>query len=60
VTLVRARAHDASDGDAIGTELHVGGLEIVELQPEGKRPMGLTAYRNGHKWEAGMRLESVT
>ena len=58
VTLVRARAY-AGTGDTIAADLRVGGLEIVELQPEGKRPMSLTAYRNGHKWEAGMRLESV-
>ena len=37
-----------------------GAVEIVELQPEGKRPMPLAAYRHGHRWEAGMRLESMT
>jgi methionyl-tRNA formyltransferase len=35
------------------------GVEIVEVQPEGKRPMPLAAYRNGHPWETGMRLESL-
>jgi methionyl-tRNA formyltransferase len=35
-------------------------VEIVEVQPEGKRPMALSAYRNGHHWECGMRLESIT
>jgi methionyl-tRNA formyltransferase len=35
-------------------------IEIVEVQPEGKRPMPLAAYRNGNAWEAGMRLESIT
>lgn len=34
-------------------------LEIVELQPEGKRPMSLTAYKNGHPWMAGMHVESI-
>jgi methionyl-tRNA formyltransferase len=34
-------------------------LELVEVQPEGKRPMPLSAYRNGHPFEAGMRLESL-
>ena len=34
-------------------------VEIVELQPEGRRPMPLAAYRNGHPWEEGMRLESL-
>ena len=31
-------------------------IEIVELQPEGKRPMPLAAYRNGNTWEPGMQL----
>jgi methionyl-tRNA formyltransferase len=35
-------------------------IEIVEVQPEGKRPMPLGAYRNGHPWEPGMHLESLT
>jgi methionyl-tRNA formyltransferase len=35
------------------------GVELVEVQPEGKRPMPLAAYRNGHPWAAGMRLESL-
>jgi len=34
-------------------------VEIVEVQPEGKRPMTLGAYRNGHAWEPGMRVESL-
>ncbi len=34
-------------------------LEILELQPQGKKAMSLTAFRNGHPWEAGMRLEPV-
>ena len=36
-----------------------GALEIVECQPEGKRPMSLADYRRGHRWHAGLRLESV-
>ena len=36
-----------------------GLLAVGELQPEGKRPMSLAAFRNGHRWEAGMRLEPV-
>jgi methionyl-tRNA formyltransferase len=35
-----------------------GAVEIVEVQPEGKRPMPLAAYRNGHPWDAGARVES--
>lgn len=34
-------------------------ISIIELQPEGKRPMPLDAFRNGHRWEPGMRLEAV-
>ena len=68
VTLVRARVaqaqpHAARPGEilpsgAVGAG--AGAVEVVELQPEGKRPMPLAAYRNGHRWDAGMRLESVT
>jgi methionyl-tRNA formyltransferase len=35
-------------------------LEVIECQPEGKRPMTLADYRRGHRWHAGLRLESVT
>ena len=45
-----------SDGSvACGT----GSVQIVELQPEGKLPMPLPAYRNGHAWSAGSTIESV-
>lgn len=36
-----------------------GAMEIVECQPEGKRPMSLADYRRGHRWHAGLRLESI-
>jgi methionyl-tRNA formyltransferase len=66
-TLVRARAGRGEgsrwepgeimiDGLVAGGD---GGVEIVEIQPEGKRPMPLAAYRNGHPWQPGMRLESI-
>ena len=65
VTLVRARP-DAEARTAPGTidadgliSTSDGRLEIVELQPEGKRPMSLTAFRNGHRWDAKMGVESV-
>jgi len=32
-------------------------VEILEVQPQGTRPMPLPAYRNGKPWESGMRLE---
>jgi methionyl-tRNA formyltransferase len=73
LTLVRARAPktgmggppmNPNDGGTItpngfiitATEL----LEVIEVQPEGKRPMPLTAYRNGHPWNANMRCESIS
>jgi methionyl-tRNA formyltransferase len=36
-----------------------GSIELLELQPEGKKPMSLAAFRNGRPWSAGMRLESI-
>jgi methionyl-tRNA formyltransferase len=65
MTLVRARSN-AGTGPP-GTILQnssligcgSGAVELIELQPAGKRPMSLSSYRNGHPWQAGMRLESV-
>jgi methionyl-tRNA formyltransferase len=66
LTLVRSRPAPASSDALPGTILTnasiatgEGAVEIVELQPEGKRPMPLEAFRNGHPWLAGMRLEST-
>ena len=66
VTLVRARATDAGEAampgsiDANGlVSTGNGSLEILEMQPQGKKPMVLNAFRNGKPWEAGMRLESI-
>jgi methionyl-tRNA formyltransferase len=62
--LVRARTVDGGGQsgtiDANGAVVtgH-GAIEIVEIQPEGKRPMPLAAFRNGHPWQAGMRVESI-
>jgi methionyl-tRNA formyltransferase len=36
-----------------------GGLELVEVQPDGRTPMSLADYRRGHRWMPGMRVESV-
>jgi methionyl-tRNA formyltransferase len=33
-----------------------GGLDVVQVQPDGKRPMSLADYRRGHRWHAGLRL----
>jgi methionyl-tRNA formyltransferase len=76
LTLVRARPASTNDtgglsastaAPAAGNLTHDGTivtatqpLEIVEVQPEGKRPMTLQSYRNGHPWNAGQRLESIT
>ncbi len=37
-----------------------GQVEILDVQPEGKRPMTLAAYRNGYVWEDGMTVQSIT
>jgi methionyl-tRNA formyltransferase len=66
LTLVRARDCGACEG-AAGTIAAAGavccgdgrGVEIVEVHPEGKRPMTLASFKNGHRWEAGMRLQAV-
>ena len=66
LTLVRARS--ITSGGACPAEILPtgqisagdGAVEVIELQPEGKRPMPLRDFRNGHPWHAGMRLESVT
>ncbi|MFN4243153.1 MAG: methionyl-tRNA formyltransferase [Tepidisphaerales bacterium] len=57
-TLVRARA---TPGEATPGEIRTDGLvgtgqgllEVVEIQPEGGRPMPLQSYRNGHPWAGG-------
>jgi methionyl-tRNA formyltransferase len=62
VTLVRARAVESSSPapGTIDSRGNVGtgsgAVEVVELQPEGKRPMTLNDFRNGKPWTTGMRL----
>jgi methionyl-tRNA formyltransferase len=67
--LARARACGDDEGARwapgevmISGAVQAGGgcLEIVECQPEGGRPMLLADYRRGHRWQAGLRLQSVT
>lgn len=36
-----------------------GSVEMVEVQPDGKRPMKLADYRRGHEWAAGMRVQGA-
>ncbi len=69
VTLVRARTttgegHRWHPGEltthgAISVGDGTDALEIIELQPEGRTPMPLQAYHNGHPWMPGMRVESI-
>jgi methionyl-tRNA formyltransferase len=53
---------DAPPG-AISTDAGIvagdGILQVHLLQPEGRRPMLLKDFRNGHPWAPGMRLESL-
>lgn len=35
------------------------GVEIIEVQPDGKRPMLLAEYCRGHPWQPGLRLRSA-
>jgi methionyl-tRNA formyltransferase len=68
-TLVRARAAAGEGprwkpGEIMGNGvISVGdgseGVELLEIQPEGKRAMALPAYRRGNPWMPGMRLSSV-
>jgi methionyl-tRNA formyltransferase len=67
LTLVRARSGEdegprwhpgeiASDGlIACGEQA----VEVLEIQPDGKRPMTLAEFRRGNPWMPGMRLESI-
>jgi methionyl-tRNA formyltransferase len=59
LTLVRARAASADPGIGPAGVIGSGALEIVEVQPEGKRPMSLHSFGNGHPWHRGMRVESL-
>jgi len=45
--------------DMVGSAEKNAAVEILEVQPEGKQPMTLDAYRNGHAWEPGYRLQSI-
>lgn len=69
VRLVRARAVADDEGPrwtpgeimtSGGVQTGDGALQLLECQPEGKRPMPLADYRRGHRWHAGLRLESVS
>jgi methionyl-tRNA formyltransferase len=36
-----------------------GMVEIVEMQPAGKKAMPIEAYRRGHRWNGGMKVRSI-
>lgn len=66
--LVRARVAEDDEGERwmpgeimVNGTVQAGGgsLEVLECQPEGKRAMPLADYRRGHRWHAGLRLESI-
>jgi methionyl-tRNA formyltransferase len=67
ITLVRARPIGTRSMHSPGTLQNdstiAGGdgscFELLDLQPEGKRPMKLSEFRNGKPWHEGMRLESL-
>lgn len=62
LTLLRALVNRATDGGAGGIiqpDGSVGGLEILQVQPAGKRPMSLADYQRGNRWDAGLRVESL-
>jgi methionyl-tRNA formyltransferase len=67
VTLLRAKPGNAKSGGNPG-ELNEDGsvtagdgltVEILEIQPEGKRRMPLKDFRNSRPWRAGMQLISI-
>ena len=63
LTLLRAAAEPGSgtpgkiDADGLIGTID-GRLRIIDLQPAGKRPMPLPAYRNGRRWDAGMVVKA--
>jgi methionyl-tRNA formyltransferase len=67
VTLVRGRAGEGEGPRWQPGEIAIDGLvacgeravEILEIQPDGKRPMTLADFRRGNPWMPGMKLESI-
>jgi methionyl-tRNA formyltransferase len=55
----QANASPGSINTSGGIVVGDGTLDVHLLQPEGKRPMLLKEFRNGHPWAPGMRLESL-
>jgi methionyl-tRNA formyltransferase len=67
LTLVRAREAEGEGPRWRPGEIGLDGfiacgqnaVEILEIQPDGKRPMQLPDFRRGNAWMPGMKLESV-
>ncbi|MGD0137675.1 MAG: methionyl-tRNA formyltransferase [Tepidisphaeraceae bacterium] len=67
LTLVRARAAEGEGPRWRPGEITIAGqiacgdeaVEILEIQPDGKRPMSVSDYRRGNAWMPGMKLEAV-
>jgi methionyl-tRNA formyltransferase len=65
--LVRARATQDDDDRWMPGEITSAGtiragrgtIELLECQPDGGKPMPIKAYRRGHRWQAGLRLQSI-
>ena len=63
--LLRARpaAGDSAGPGEVGGDGLIstgdGRLELLEVKPQGKRAMALREYRNGRRWEPGLRLVSA-
>jgi len=67
MTLARARAADSEGPRWHPGEIAIdgciacgeGAVEILEVQPDGKKLMSLNDFRRGNAWMPGMRLKSV-
>lgn len=65
--LVRAREKEDDDDRWLPGEITSAGtiragrdtIELLECQPDGGKPMPIEAYRRGHRWQAGLRLQSI-
>ncbi len=67
ITLIRAGPSPAASSAEPGTLTADGSvvvgdgqtIQILEMQPQGKRAMSLDAFRNGRPWKSGMKLVSL-
>jgi len=65
--LALIRAHPSQGASGVPGSINHNGhvctidqpIEILEVQPEGKHPMSLSSYRNGHSWQEGMSLVAM-